>query len=330
MRTDPIFVVPIDFSPDTEAILSTVLAIAYKCGARVHLLEVVPPRGPSHFDAGAEKPSRPRMTPKRDWSRVQELIEAAERRRINVQTVAYRGDAVNTIGAYLQLTKATLLIIGKYYGTPRWRRNPRIAGTLSRSASTPVLVLPPQPRSAKITSAAFSHVVSAVDFTVASAVAARTVFDVIRRTGARLTLVHALHAPHQMAFSGGEALRAARNLLGQTSHAAERLRTRIPSDIRMRVDARVTTGDPHRRILDVAAEVKGDLIVMGVPPRNRLDEMLFGSTVRKVLRLARIPVLMIPVPAGASKWLEETDAISVSAATRSGAVRQLRPHVGRG
>ena len=94
-----------------------------------------------------------------------------------------------------------------------------------------------------------------------------------------------------MVFSGGEALRAARNLLGQTSQAAERLRKKIPSDVRMRVDARVTTGDPHRRILDVASEVKGDLIVMGVAPRNRLDEVLFGSTVRNVLRLAKIPVL---------------------------------------
>ena len=54
------------------------------------------------------------------------------------------------------------------------------------------LVLPSQPLAKKNISLSFRHIVSAVDFTVASAVAVRTVLDLIRRTGARLTLVHAL------------------------------------------------------------------------------------------------------------------------------------------
>ncbi len=112
--------------------------------------------------------------------------------RIHVQTVAYRGDAIKIIASYAQLTKARLLVIDKHYGTSRWRRNTRIVSTLSRAAPAPVLVLPPQQRSEKNKSLSFGHIVSAVDFTVASAVAVRTVLDLIRRTGARLTLVHAL------------------------------------------------------------------------------------------------------------------------------------------
>jgi nucleotide-binding universal stress UspA family protein len=312
MPNDPLLVVPVDFSQDTEALVSAAFSVARTCGAHVHLLEVVSPRGPSHFDFTTHNRFRGRVTPKRDWSRLAALIDAAERRRMLVETVAYRGEVRKTVHAYVQLTKATLLVIGKHYGTPRWRRSARIVGTLTRSSSVPVLVFPPQHRSAEITSGEFSHLVSAVDFTVASAVAVRTVFDVVRRTGARLTLVHALNAPPDMVFSGGEAVRAAKNLLGRTSHAAERLRQKIPFDVRMRVDARVTTGNAHRRILDVASEVKGDLIVMGVAPRNRLEEVLFGSTVRNVLRLANIPVLMIPVPAGAYKWLEDKDSVEVA------------------
>ena len=330
MLKDPLFVVPVDFSPDTEATVAAAFAIARTCGAHVHLLEVVSPRGPSHFDFTTDNRFGSRATPKRDWSRLEELIHAAERRRIHVETVAYRGEVSKTINAYVQLTKATLLVIGKHYGTPRWRRTPRIVGTLSRTASVPVLVLPPQRRSAEIKSVEFSHVVSAVDFTVASAVAVRTVFDIIRRTGARLTLVHAINVPPNMVFSGGEAARAAKNLLGHASHAAERLRKKIPSDVGMRVDARVTTGNAHRWILDVASEVNGDLIVMGVAPRNRLDELLFGSTVRNVLRLAKIPVLMIPVPAGAYKWLEEKDSVEVAVTRNSGRAGRLPSHESRG
>ena len=182
------------------------------------------------------------------------------------------------------------------------------------------LVLPSQPLAKKNISLSFRHIVSAVDFTVASAVAVRTVLDVIRRTGARLTLVHALkNTPYHMVLSGGEALRVARNLRGQAAQVAERLRKKMPADVRIRVDARVTTGDAPRGILDIASEVKADLIVMGVPPRSRFDEVLFGSTLRTVLRRAEVPVLVLSVLAGAYRWLEDTDGIESAVTPRAAA-----------
>ena len=205
----PLFVVPVDFAPEMEATVSAAFALAKQCGAHVHLLEVVSPRAPSLLDDRADVRLGGRVTSKRDWSRLEDSIHAAERGGIHVRTVAYRGDATKIIASYAQLTKARLLVIDKHYGTSRWRRNTRIVSTLSRAAPAPVLVLPPQRRSEKNKSLSFGHIVSAVDFTVASAVAVRTVLDLIRRTGARLTLVHALkNAPHHMVFSGGEALQS--------------------------------------------------------------------------------------------------------------------------
>jgi nucleotide-binding universal stress UspA family protein len=312
MRNAPLFVVPVDFSPDMEATVSAAFALAEKCGADVHLLEVVPPRGPSLLDTTTDTRLGGRVTSNRDWSRLEDSIEAAKGGRIHVRTVAYRGEATRIVTSYVHLVKATLLAIGQHYGTPRWRRNTRIVSALSRAAPAPVLVLPPRRGSEKNKSLSFDHIVSAVDFTVASAVAVRTVLDLIRRTGARLTLVHALkNAPHHMVFSGGEAIRVARNLRGQAAQVADHLRRKIPANASIRVDARVTSGDPHRGILDIASEVKADLIVMGVPPRSRVDEVLFGSTLRSVLRRTKIPVLVLPVPAGAYRWLEETDGVEV-------------------
>ena len=257
-------------------------------GAEVHLLEVVSPRGASFLgDAHAQGGS------KGNRSRLEHAIKAAAHAPIAVRTVSHRGDAATIIPSYMQLVKARLLVIGQHYGTPRWRRNARIVGTLCRAAPGPVLVLPPGV-TAKTTARAFGHILSAVDFTVASAVAVRTTIGLIRQTGARLTLVHALkNAPHRAVFSGAEAARVARNLRGQAAHMAERLRRKTPADVRIRVDARVTTGDPHHGILAVASDVKADLIVMGVPPRSRLDEVLFGSTLRNVLRRHEDPCARI-------------------------------------
>ena len=297
----PLFVVPVDFSPEMEATVSAAFALAKQCGARCSFARGRPaswaftPRCQSGHPIG--RPSSRPSAIGLDW-KTQYMQQSV--RGIHVRTVAYRGDATEIIASYAQLTKARLLVIDKHYGTSRWRRNTRIVSTLSRAAPAPVLVLPPHRRSQKNKSVSFGHIVSAVDFTVASAVAVRTVLDLIRRTGARLTLVHALKdAPHHMVFSGGEALRVTRNLRAQAAQVAEHLRRKIPANAGIRVDARVTTGDPHRGILDIASEVKADLIVMGVPPRSRFDEVLFGSTLRSVLRRAKIPVLVLPVLAGA-------------------------------
>ena len=317
MARMPLFVVPVDFAPEMEATVSTAIALAKECEAHVHLLEVVSPS--RLLDDRADFRLSTRTTSKRDWSRLADSIQAAETGEVDVRIVAYRGDALKIIASYAQLTKARLIVIGQHYGTSRWRRNTRIVSTLSRAAPAPVLVLPPRRQPEKPKPLLFAHIVSAVDFTVASAVAVRTVLGLIRRTGARLTLVHALkHAPHPMAFSGREAIKGDRTLRAQAAEAATQLRRKVPANAGIRVDARVTTGDPHHGILDIASEVKADLIVMGVPPRTRLDELVSGSTLRSVLRRANIPVLVLPVPAGSYEWLEEPDAVAAATVRHAG------------
>ena len=328
MLKRPLFVVPVDFSREMEAAVAAAFALAKRRSADVHLIEVASGRGPSFVDHDANRRLEYRATGRNDWSRLEEAMRAAKRGGMRVRAVTFRGETTKVIASYAQLTKATLLVIGKHYGTPRWRRNSRLVSGLCRSAPAPVLVLPPRLGSAKSKSLAFNHVVSAIDFTVASAVAVGIVSDLIRRTGARLTLVHALqNAPRHTVFSGGEALRVSRNLRDEAARVAERLRRKVPFDVRLRVDARVTTGDPHRGILDVASDVNADLIVMGVPPRSRFAEVLLGSTLRNVLRRANIPVLVLPVPAGANTWLEAEDGVEVAGSAGS-AGRAKRVRVG--
>ena len=307
---------PLDFSPETEATVSAAFALAAQCGAQVHLLEITPNRGPSRLDDGGDPRATPRRPSTHDWSRLEESIETAERSRIRVRAVAYRGDAATIIASHVQLSNARLLVLGQHYGTSRWRRSTRIVSHISRSAPVPVLVLPPQIRVVKHQLHLFRRVVSAVDPTVASAVALRTVLDLTRGTRARLTLVHALkNAPSHMVFSGGEAFRAAKDVRAEAARVAERIRSKIPADVDIRVDARVATGAPDRVILAVASEVSADLVVMGVPLRTRFDEVLFGSTLQRVLRRTKIPLLILPVLAGANKWLQEADGVELPLAT---------------
>jgi nucleotide-binding universal stress UspA family protein len=106
-------------------------------------------------------------------------------------------------------------------------------------------------------------------------------------------------------FSGGEAWRVARRLPAEQKVLAERLKRKALAFGSGHGEPVVVTGDADRGILEAASETGADLIVMGVTPRTRIDETVFGSTLRGVLRRAKTPVLVLPVIAGAHEWIDE-------------------------
>lgn len=60
-----------------------------------------------------------------------------------------------------------------------------------------------------------------------------------------------------------------------------------------RVRTIIRDGRPRDIILEVAAEVHADLIVMGTHGRSGLAHMLLGSVAEHVVRYSRIPVLTV-------------------------------------
>jgi nucleotide-binding universal stress UspA family protein len=57
------------------------------------------------------------------------------------------------------------------------------------------------------------------------------------------------------------------------------------------------TGTAYRQIVDAAAQLKCDLIVLGTHGRTGLSHLLLGSVAEKVVRLAKCPVLSVRGPA---------------------------------
>ena len=309
MPKRPLVVVPVDSSEGGETTAAYALALAKRRGADVDFLQVVRPRGPSVFDSPDLAIAGQVSSPHGPTGHLPPFLPSetatAEDGDVHVRHVTHKGEPSKAIGAYVQLVTAAVIVIGKYYGSSRWRRSTGVASSLTRSAPVPVFIVPPQDSAdGPLQPGPFINIVSAVDFTVSSAVALRTALDLARTSGGRVTMVHVLkNAPGRMVFSGSEALDAIDEVHAEAANVAARLRHEIPPSAASHVDSRVITGDPYRGILAVATQVHADLIVMGVPPRGRVDEVLFGSTLRSVLRRATIPLLVLPVVAGAHEWI---------------------------
>jgi nucleotide-binding universal stress UspA family protein len=63
-------------------------------------------------------------------------------------------------------------------------------------------------------------------------------------------------------------------------------------------EIRIVEGPPAQVILEAAAEVGADLIVMGSHRHTVLGDAMLGTTTHKVLHSSAIPVLVVRIPEG--------------------------------
>jgi nucleotide-binding universal stress UspA family protein len=292
--------VAVDMSEPRDAAFDRALLLAHGWNADLYLLHRRAPQPPSRFALTGEEPKVGKDDAER--SRVRALIRSAKERGIQVRVVSTDDGSAEGIAAHAQLLMADLVVIARDFGSSGLWRSPRIAASVARSASVPVLIVPSRKAPARAMKP-FKKVVVATDFTVASAVALRVASEVVARAGGRGTAVHALPYTPPMAFSGNEAFGVIADLKGQLAQEAARLRDAIPAGARHLMKPRVVAGTAGQSILDVAADVDADLVVMGVSRRHRLGELFFGSTFRKVVRRSLRPILAVPAAAGAYRWL---------------------------
>jgi nucleotide-binding universal stress UspA family protein len=306
MPNRQIVLVAIDHATDIRRAIDVARNVAETRSADVEVVQVVP--------KGAYVDDRSRQWSVESFDNGGEGMEAqlapllrpTNHEGVHVRRVTLRGAPGHVIPAYSQLRGATLLVVQRDYGSSLWRSG-GVVNHLARQSPVPVLILSRRATPER-DKHGLSRILTPVDFSIASAVALKTAVDLSRRHGARVTLVHALtEVPRQMVFSGSQAWGVVRRVPAELEGAANRLRRKAAMFGVRDVDTAVATGDADRAILEAASRVDPDLIVMGISRRAWLDRVLFGSTLRRVLRRATVPVLVIPVIGGAQAWLNEQE-----------------------
>lgn len=126
-------------------------------------------------------------------------------------------------------------------------------------------------------------ILAVVDFSLSSNYAASRAAQVASEHGAALALLHVLQADGD--GPGRDApLAAARTQL-------ERLGQRLEKQFGVPVSVRATRGDPLRQVVEAARDAH--LLVIGSKGRNTLAEILLGTPAERIIRMARVPALVV-------------------------------------
>jgi nucleotide-binding universal stress UspA family protein len=137
-----------------------------------------------------------------------------------------------------------------------------------------------------------------VDFSDASLRALDYAVELSRQLKAQLVVLHAVEPVYYPSLEATYGIGVdLGNVYDQVEQGARARLARLAGEIRARrvkVRTLLVHGTAHQVILDSAAKLKANLMIMSTHGRTGLSRALLGSVAEKVLRAATCPVVTVP------------------------------------
>jgi nucleotide-binding universal stress UspA family protein len=138
------------------------------------------------------------------------------------------------------------------------------------------------------------------DFSKAAATATDVAFDIARKSGASIVLLHVIEQATGGSFnvegqvSTGDMGSKLFNLkMIQKAKAQLEKVVKDPKYASVKVDGELRMGSPYHGMITMVSDKKVDLIVMGTAGRTGPSQMLIGSNTEKVIRNSNCAVLTV-------------------------------------
>ncbi len=306
--------VPLDGSAAAEAILPYVVPLAHGGLGRLTLLRVVPslqqmigPDWSGTMSINLDPYHEAELQAAGDY--LTALTATLQGEGLTVHSHVLEGDPARALAAYAaersDLSLIAMVTHGRS-GVPRWVFG-SVAEALLHAAPAPLLLVrqsdtPPAAPPAPL----YRTIVVGLDGSAFAEEALDQAYAVAKATGASLQLVAA--APSPVAYAtGGQAMAA--NVQAAYEDQATHLRVYLQAtaarleNFGLTIDTHLVYGPPAEAILDTAARLAADLIVLATHGRSGWQQVRFGSVALKVVRAADHPVLLVratpPSPAAA-------------------------------
>jgi nucleotide-binding universal stress UspA family protein len=293
---------PLDLSDCSHRGFEHAVALARWYDATLTVLHVFERVPVAAYAPGAGSPGAVVMPPERQ-AIVTELETLVRRQAGDGASIVLQTRDGRTTDEILQAARdlqSDLLVIGTH-GRSGFER--LVLGSVTekvlRRAACPVLAVPPAgPLPSPVVC---KRILCAVDFSKSSLAALEWATSLAQEADAHLTLLHVMdYGIHEWPeiyerfMDGQVSLEDFRTYCRESGR--ERLELAVPPHARTyaTIETAQVAGKPYREIVRVAAERHCDLIVMGVRGPATFEHALLGSTTQQVVRLAEMPVLVVP------------------------------------
>jgi nucleotide-binding universal stress UspA family protein len=293
--------VPVDFSEPSRKAVTYGLTLAAQLNAKLFIAHVVPSSTVLNYTFPAETYEIEKQKYEDATKEIRDLAPARYAAKFDVETIVKTGGIEKELLGIIHRKSVDLVIMGthgrRYPG--RWFIG-SVTEHLLRTVPIPVLTvshLGPEDHSIELGLVSLKQILYATDLSDSLGIGMQYAIELARRTGAQLTAMHVVdHAKFVLVSDSTKAyLEAARvKLMGEMRSRLDDLVLREkPADVA--VETLVVGGRPYEKILEVAEQRSMDIIILNLHSKGVLERAFLGSTAERVVRLARVPVLSIPI-----------------------------------
>ncbi len=276
---------PSDFSPISEAALRLACNIARRYDSKVHIAHVIVPEiySPGPIEGMPLPLEEPR---RRVQAELERMRNSACLRDVRHHQIVRYGAIWDQIQAVLREEKVDMIVAGTHgAGGLQKVLLGSIAEEIFRKAECPVITVGPQVTAENL-DIGFTHVLFATDLSPQSLHAAPYAFSLAQEYHARLTMLTVIEDLKDSSPQG--------RILARMSHEND-LKRRLPrpADFLRALSYEVLFGAAPEVIVQAAASLGANLIVLGVRKAEGLASHLPWTTASQVVRSSKCPVLTV-------------------------------------
>jgi len=289
--------VPVDFSEPSKKAVTYGLTLAGQFNANLILANIVPESTALMYAFPTRLPEIEDDQYAKARREIEKLASAEHVAQLNLRTIVKIGNIEKDLLGIVRDEAIDLVVMGthgrRYLG--RWFIG-SVTEHMLRNVPVPVLTVSHiEAEKHAIGLVSLKRILYATDLSQSSSIGMRYAIELARGTGAQLTVMHVVDDEDRMLW--GPALIAhldRAKLLEEWRHKLDDFIKREGApDIA--IEAVMLEGKPFRNIVEYAEAQNIDIIVLNLQSKSIVERALLGSTAERVVRLARTPVLSIPV-----------------------------------
>jgi nucleotide-binding universal stress UspA family protein len=275
-----------DFSPASGRALEFGVSIARRFNSKIYLTHIVTVDGYPMVAPEIAAASFEKLQGEAE-AKMSEIVDSGSMYGMARETIVENGTLWATIESLVELHKIDLLVLGTH-GLGGLKKFVIGSGAeqIFRQVRIPVLTVGPHVTGEPLYEAEFRHILFATDFGPGVDREAAYAFALAQEHRARITLLNVVR--HVEDHSEGAITR-------KRDWVTKQLRELVPTkaNLTCKPEFHMVIGEPVEEILDWAAKLSADLIVMGAKPRKGLAGHVPHTKVFRVVCDAKCPVLTV-------------------------------------
>jgi nucleotide-binding universal stress UspA family protein len=289
--------VPVDFSEPSKKAVTYGLTLAGQFNANLLLAHIVPESTALMYAFPTRLPEVEKEQYNKAKQEIENLAPAEHAAKVNLRTIVKIGNIEEALLGIVKDEGIDLVVMGTHgrRDLGRWFIG-SVTEHMLRNVPVPVLTVSHiEAERHPIGLVSLTRILYATDLSESAGIGLRYAIELARSAGARLTVIHAVDDEDRMLWGTAWIARLDRaKLLEEWRHRLDDFIKR-ESTPDMPIEGVMLEGKPFRKIVEFAEAHNIDVIVLNLQSKSMVERALLGSTAERVVRLARTPVLSVPV-----------------------------------